>query len=192
MAHSIVEARPANRRHGGRCSGRRGRPRHERDGVVVRRVTLISALTAVLSPVTGVLLLLLGAQPLRIGVLEQLDLLRTFTLYALVYTGPPALLLAALGATVLFALSVQGVARRVLFLAGSTLGAVSGLVVVPPLGHHLLDFVLSGSLTSVGARVGIINGAMWGLVVAGYALRSRRGRVRGPADRGDGDGEVES
>lgn len=73
---------------------------------MVRRVALITTLTAVLSPVTGVLLpwlggpVLFGIQRQSAGVPEQLDLLSTFTVYALFYTGPPALLFAVFGATV--------------------------------------------------------------------------------------------
>src|SRR5262245_24300045 len=157
-------------------------------------------LTAVLSPVTGVLLLWLGGrvllriEPQSATALEQLDLLRVFIIYALVYTGPPALLFAALGASVLFALSAQGRPRRVLLLTGLVLGAVAGLVAVPPPGHHLVGLLRFAPPTNPYALVGVINGAMWGLVVAGYAFRSPRPaaykndtrRVRGA------EGQVES
>jgi hypothetical protein len=90
--------------------------------VVVRRVAVITMLTAVLSPVTGVLLLggriLLRIESQSATVLERLDRLGVFIIYALFYTGPPALLFAALGSSVLFALSVHGLPRRVLLLAG--------------------------------------------------------------------------
>jgi hypothetical protein len=131
-------------------------------------------LTAVLSPVTGVLLLwlggpvLLGIQRQSAGVLDQLDRLHVFIIYALFYTGPPALLLAAFGASVLFGLSARGLPRRVVLLTGSVLGAVAGLVALPPPGHHLLDVVPPIKPFAV---VAIINGALWGLVVAGYAFQ---------------------
>jgi hypothetical protein len=160
---------------------------------MVRRVTLITTLTAVLSPVTGVLLLWLGKrflldiQPQSISILEQLDLLRVFIIYALFFTGPLALVVAVLGASTLFALAIQGMSCRVLLLTGSVLGAVAGPAVLPPPGQHLVDLVRGGSPTNPYAVVGLINGAMWGLAVAGYAFRSSRPRGlqevgRQPAD----------
>jgi len=140
-------------------------------------------LTAGLSPVTGVLLLWFGGRVLlalqsHASAIEELDLLRVFVLYALFYTGPLALLFAALGASTLFALAVQGVSRSVLLLTGSVLGAVAGLVAAPPPAYHLVDLVRSGPPTNPYAVVGVLNGATWGLVVAGYVLWRTLGMPR--------------
>lgn len=144
------------------------------------------------------LLLWLGGRvflkPDSASVLEQLDLLRVFVIYALFFTGPPALLSAALGASALFALSFHGQPRRVLLLAGSVLGAVLGLIAAPPPGHHLVGLLRGVPPTNPYAVAGAINGAMWGLIVAACAARPPRPaayRRQGTRPSEGAEGQVE-
>jgi hypothetical protein len=157
---------------------------------VIRRVALVAALAAVLSPVTGAVLIWLVARPSqRVSAVEQIDAIVLYILYSLFYAALPAALFAAAGALVMLALIARGLSRSGLLSVGAVLGAVAGLVVVPPLGYHLFDLV---EIVRNGPRgrpytvVAVINGAMWGLVIAGYALRSSL-RSRG-AGTGAGPG----
>ena len=163
------------------AGGAAGRVEGAEQDAVIRRVALVAALAGVLSPVTGVLLIrlaarpLFGMQPQNVGAIEQIDLVVVYIVYALFYTGLPAALCAGVGALVMFALTVRGLSRSVLLSVGAVLGAVAGLVVAPPLGYHIFDLVeiaRNGPRSRPYTVVGAINGVMWGLVIAHYALRS--------------------
>ena len=143
---------------------------------MIRGVALIAVLAAVLSPITGAVLLRLVARPPEnVGAVEQIDTMVVYIVYSLFYAALPAALLGAAGASVMFALTARGLSRSSLLSIGAILGAVAGLVAVPPPGYHLFDLVeiaRNGPGSRPYAVVGVSNGAMWGLLIAHYALRS--------------------
>ena len=83
----------------------------------------------------------------------------------------PAALVAGIGFSTLVTLRARGLSPRTLLPLGAVLGAVCGVLVT----SALLGFALPPKPWALGAA---LNGAMWGLLIAHYALRDRRG---GPA-----------
>src|SRR5262245_17253222 len=102
----------------------------------------------------------------------------------------PAALFAAAGASALFVLAERGLSRSGLLSIGAILGTVAGLVAVPPPGHHLVDVLRSGPPTNPYAVVAVMNGAMWGLVVAACAVPvTKTGGVQEAGAPGGGGAE---
>jgi hypothetical protein len=142
-----------------------------------RRLALVATLTAVLSPVTGAGLLLACAY-LRGGAAVPQDVYMTYFRHLVVpfimFGALPAALFAAVGLSALATLRARGLAAHTLLLLGAVLGAACGLLVTVA--------ALVGPLPPKRwALAAALNGAMWGLLVAGQATKGRaaRGGVHG-------------
>lgn len=136
------------------------------------RAALIAGL---LSPVTSAAILLALARFTTLGTplppdVETIGTLAFFMivmLYAVLFTALPAALFAGIGISVLVTLRARGLSPPALLPLGAVLGAGCGLL--------LGGFGGGIKPQNPYAVAGALNGALWGLLVAYYALRDRRG-----------------
>jgi hypothetical protein len=142
--------------------------RAERDPAVMRTVAC-AALVGLLSPVTGAGILL-ACDYIRFGtVANYLYMLHSRILIVAVgiFIGLPAALVAGMGFRTLVALRAHGLSPGFLQPLSTALGAVFGVFVASHGSRESLDvWILSSAL----------NGAVWGMLVAQYALRDQRER----------------
>ena len=135
----------------------------------MRRVARVALIAGFLSPVTGAGLLLSFAY-IRFGAAVPQDVYMTYfrhlVVSLIIFGALPAAVFTGMGLGTFVKLRARGLSPRALLLLGSALGAGCCLLVAG---------VFLGTRTpKLWALAAVLNGAMWGLVVAYYALKAPR------------------